>query len=107
MHLEAFVKSYAKIVINRPRTYEKLICKGEPYRFAGYRDPSVKTDTRKQTIFSMAIWLVSPMMIHKITPSIEYNLWLKLLDNQLNEPTYQNSLKASKVVKPTNNKRLL
>ena len=28
-----------------PWTYEKLNCKGEPYRFSGQRDPSVQIDT--------------------------------------------------------------
>ena len=27
-----------------PRTYEKLNCKGETYRFSSLRDPSVQTD---------------------------------------------------------------
>ena len=31
----------------------------------------------------------SPMMIHKITPSVDYNQWPKL-----NEPTNQNSMKV-------------
>ena len=43
------------------------------------------------------------MVIHKITPSVDYNHWLKCLDTQLNEPTYQ---KVPKVVKPTNKKTL-
>ena len=34
----------SKIVINLHRTYEKLLCKGEPYPFSGQRDPSVNTD---------------------------------------------------------------
>ena len=38
--------------------------------------------------------------------SADYNRWLKHLDTQLNEPTNQNSIKAPKVVKPTNNKTL-
>ena len=29
------VISSPKLVINLPRTYEKLHCKGEPYRFSG------------------------------------------------------------------------
>ena len=33
-----------KIVINLTRTYEKLHCKGEIYRFSGQQDPSVHTD---------------------------------------------------------------
>ena len=39
-------------------------------------------------------------------PFIDYNLWLKHLDTQLNEPTNQNSLKIPKVIKPTSNKTL-
>ena len=30
-------------------------------------------------------------MLNKITPSIDYNKWLKRLDTQQNEPTEQNS----------------
>ena len=33
-----------KIVTNLLRTYEKLRCKGESYRFSGQRDPLVHTD---------------------------------------------------------------
>ena len=29
---------------DRLRTFEKLYCKGEPYRFRGYRDPSMQID---------------------------------------------------------------
>ena len=36
----------------------------------------------------------SPMIIHKITPSVDYDKWLKHLDNQLHEPTNQNSIKV-------------
>ena len=35
-------------------------------------------------------------MIHKNTPSVDYSLWLKRWDNQLNEPT--NSIKVAKDV---------
>ena len=38
------------------------------------------------------------MMIHKLTPYVDYNLWLKRLDNQVNEPTNQKSVKIPKVV---------
>ena len=39
------------------------------------------------------------MMIHNNYPSIDYNKWLKRLnDTQLNEQTNQNSLKVPKVV---------
>ena len=56
-------------------------------------------------------WLInlctSLMLIHKITPSVDYNLWLKRLDPQLTEPTNQNSKKIPKVVEPSNKKTLL
>ena len=44
---------------------------------------------------------------NKITPSVDYNSWLKHLNTQLNEPTNQNSSKFPKEVKPTNKKTLL
>ena len=44
------------------------------------------------------------MIIHKITHSVDYNWWLKRLDNQLNEPTNQTSIRVPKVVMPTNKK---
>ena len=47
------------------------------------------------------------MLTHKITPSVDYNYWLKRLDTQFNKPTIQKSLKVPKVVKPTNKKTLL
>ena len=34
---------------NLPRTYQKLLCKEEPYRYSGERDPSVQTDTQTHT----------------------------------------------------------
>ena len=36
------------------------------------------------------------MIIQKITPSVDYNQWLKHLDTQLEEPTNQNSIKVPK-----------
>ena len=48
----------------------------------------------------------SPMMIHKITPSLDYNWWFKHLDTQLNESTNQNSRKVAKFVRQTNKKTL-
>ena len=47
------------------------------------------------------------MMKHKITPSVDKNLWLKRLNAQLNKPTNQNSVKVPKVIKLTNKKTLL
>ena len=46
-------------------------------------------------------------MIHKITPSVDYNQWLRRLDTQPNEATNQNSFKVPKVDKTTNKKTLL
>ena len=42
----------------------------------------------------------------KITPSVDYTLWLKRLDTQHNDPTNKNLIKVLKVVKPTNKKTL-
>ena len=50
---------------------------------------------------------VSTMMIHKITPSVDHNQWLKRLDTPLNEPTNQNSIKVPKIDKPTNKKMVI
>ena len=47
------------------------------------------------------------MMIHKITPSVDYNYWWKRLETQLNKPTNQNLIKGPNVVKLTNKKTLL
>ena len=52
-------------------------------------------------------WYISPMITHKITPSVDYNKWLKRLNTQLNKPTNQNLIKVPKVVKPTNKNMLL
>ena len=43
------------------------------------------------------------MMINKITPTVDFNMWFKHLDTQ---PTHQNSIKVPKVVKPTNKKNV-
>ena len=52
-------------------------------------------------------WLInlctSPIMIRKITPFVNNNQSFKRLDT---EPTNQNSIKVSKVVKPPNKKML-
>ena len=42
-----------------------------------------------------------PNEIPKITPAVNYNLWLKRFDTQLNEPTYQNSIKVLRFIKST------
>ena len=47
------------------------------------------------------------MMTHKITPFVDYNKWLKLLDTHLNEQNKENSMKVPKVGKPTNKKTLV
>ena len=46
------------------------------------------------------------MMKHKITPSVDYNEWLKRLDTQLNKATIKNFIKVLKVDKPINKKTL-
>ena len=43
------------------------------------------------------------MIIHKITPYVDYNKWLKRFDTQFNEPANQN---FSKYVKPNKKKSL-
>ena len=45
------------------------------------------------------------IIIHKITPPVDYNLWLKCFDTQLNKSANQNSIKVAKVVRPANIKR--
>ena len=49
----------------------------------------------------------SPVMILKITPSLDFNQWLKCLDTHLNEPSNKNSMKVPEVIKPTNKKTIL
>ena len=44
------------------------------------------------------------MIIHNITPYVDYNEWLKRLDTHLDETTNKNSVKVQKFVKPTNMK---
>ena len=41
-------------------------------------------------------------MSHKITPSVDQNVWLKRLKTQLNKPTNLNSVEVPKDIKPTN-----
>ena len=47
------------------------------------------------------------MMIHKISPSVDYNQSLKRLGTHLYEATNQNSQKVPKVDKQINKKTLL
>ena len=57
---------------------------------------------------TMAEKILYMMMIHKITPSVDKNKWLKRLNTQLNETTNHDLFtKVPKVVKPTNKKTLL
>ena len=44
-----------KLVKNFPRTYEKLHCKGESYRFTNKQDPSVPKDTQTPDILSLLL----------------------------------------------------
>ena len=41
-------------------------------------------------------------MIHKNTPSVDENWWLKRLDTELDETTNQNSIIVLKIVRPSN-----
>ena len=47
------------------------------------------------------------LMINKITPSVDYNQWLKCIDTQPNEPINQHSTNKPKAVKPNSKKTLL
>ena len=47
------------------------------------------------------------MLIHKVTPYVDYNKWLKRMNTQFNKPTNKNLVQVLKVVKPTNKKTLL
>ena len=49
----------------------------------------------------------SLVMKQKNTPSVDYNYWLKRLDNQLNVPTNQNLIKVPKVAVLTNKKNVI
>ena len=44
------------------------------------------------------------MMIYKITPTVDLDMWFKHLDTQ---PTHQNSIKVPKVFKPMKKKTLI
>ena len=50
---------------NIPRTYERMDCKVEPYRFSVKRDPSVKKDT-KTGIHSSMIRLSTNSLTHYV-----------------------------------------
>ena len=54
----------------------------------------------------MINFCTSPMM-YTITPSEDYNQWLKRSDTELNKQTNQNSLEVPKIVKATNTNTLL
>ncbi len=41
------------------------------------------------------------MVMHKMSPSVDYNQWLKRLDTNINEPTNHNVTKVIKVIKQT------
>ena len=43
--------------------------------------------------------------MHKTTPSVDCNYWLKRLDIQLNQSTNKNSIKVPRVVEPKIRKR--
>ena len=97
----------SNIVINLPRTSEKLHCKGELYRstdhklcYALYKDYFYQMSLMGYfgTHYICVGYSRSPIKIHKITPSAEYNYRLKRLDTLPNELTNQNFKKVPKVV---------
>ena len=47
------------------------------------------------------------MADYKITPSVDYTKWLKLLNIKLTELTNPNKIKVPKVVKPKNKKTFI
>ena len=55
--------------------------------------------------FYTVLLLFNYFMIHKITPTADFQLRVKCLDTQLNESTNQNSIKVPKVEKQRNMKR--
>ena len=56
-----------KIVINLPRTYEKL-CKGKQYRFRGQKDLSVQTDrqTHRYPKTTYTVFYLIYVFLHKL-----------------------------------------
>ena len=61
---------------------------------------------QRDKIMEDKLMYIPTKMIHKITPSVDYNQWLKRWDTQSNKPTNQNPITVPKVVKPTNKKSL-
>ena len=59
--LKGMVVLYPKKVINLPRICENLYCKGEPYRFSGYEDPSLQKEsyTKKDPVTFIKVTLKS------------------------------------------------
>ena len=43
-------------------------------------------------------FMYSPMIIHKITPSVDHNKWFKRKDTQVHESTNQNFKKSPKLL---------
>ena len=52
-------------------------------------------------------WMYIPNVNTQNYPTVDYNLWLKRLDTQLNEPKNKIIIKVPKVFKPTYMKTLL
>ncbi len=48
-----------KMVINYSRAYEKILHKGEPYRFSGSRDPSVHRERQRP------FYYIEKILIHR------------------------------------------
>ena len=67
--IQVSYKILPKIVIKLPRTYEKRNCKGEPYLFSDYRDPSVQTDTDHVTFKEDNLYYGTKIIIYLMAMS--------------------------------------
>ena len=67
--------------------------------------PPIKRDQHNLPLLFQA-YLIRQWTIHKITPYLDNNKWLKRLDTQLIEPTNQITVNVPKVVKPPIKKTL-
>ena len=72
--------------MNLPRTYEKLHCKGEGYRFSGYQDPSVHKD--RYTLIMLLLYkdllvkkilFIAQVLINTIKTPRFYHFYGKIL----------------------------
>ena len=70
---------------------DTMICKQEVENVFEFRISEQGSTGIRQWPIS---WCNSPIIIHKIKPYVDFNLWLKRFGTQLNEPFNQNSIKV-------------